>query len=74
METARSDCLFALAESMVDIGSGLESRVGVGWSGPPTTVLPFELLRCSLTVSRRRRRTAMKLFNFLNLGGIVEAG
>ena len=54
-ETARSDCVFALAESMVDIGSDLESRMGVGWSGPPTTAVPIDLPRSSLTMSRRRR-------------------
>ena len=79
VETARSDCLFALAESMGDVGSGLESRVGVGWSGPPTTAIPWESLRSSSTVSGRRRRIKMTLGNF-NLSfnmifeGIVEAG
>ena len=80
MESEWSDCVFALAESIVDVGSDLESRVGVGWSCPPATAVPLE----SPSSSRRSRRSriAMNLGNSnlnsnlnsdLNIGGIVEA-
>jgi hypothetical protein len=38
METARCDWSFALGETIVDIGSDLETKVRIGWSGPPRTV------------------------------------
>ena len=79
MKTEWSDCVFALAESIVDVGSNLESRVGVGWPGPPTTAFPLGLPHSSLTVSCRRRRSriAMNLGNSnlnsnLNIGASLK--
>ena len=74
-KTARSGCVFALAELIADTGSDPELRVGSGWSGPPTTAVPLELSRSSLTVFRRWRRITMNLGNsHLNFRSIVEAG